>query len=295
MKRKRVGSVLGAVALSATAVAFVFVAQAAGRPTAGSSCKAEIESMVASATSDTTADVTATLTSNSGGSWQINLSSPQTSVVAGTFSGPRDMISVRYTSLLPGTHYRGTLSVEGDCGGDAREIDFRTPNSPPRPTCTDPPTIDGLTVGSIEIDSAVVGYNLTSGDQASVQVIVTPGGVSVPATVAPPGGGGQVPLSGLTPNTSYTVTVAARNGCGESSRQATFVTRRATDCSAPPSVEKLQVFAIRQRSAIVAYSARSDGAGSVELVVDGTGVDAFSRFAVPGKSGQSGREAPTGQ
>lgn len=283
------GALLVAATLAAAAAAAVVFAGAAFGRTAASvaGCRATIDQLDAYGTSDTTAQVVARVSSASGGSWQIHISSPETTTVGGSFSGPEDTISVGFSSLIPHTHYRGTLSVSGDCGGDSAEIDFRTPESPPRSTCAAAPSVDGLQVGSVALDSAVVGYTVSSPDGATVDLSVSPGGAASSTQIAGPGGSGQLPLGGLTPNTPYTVTLRARNGCGETVRTVAFTTLRASDCSGPPVIEGLRVAAVDDRAAVLAYQVRSDGVGTLEIVVNKTKVDSFRHLS--GTGSDSGR------
>jgi hypothetical protein len=92
-------------------------------------------------------------------------------------------------------------------------------------------------------------------------------------------------LSALTPNTAYAVTLVAHNSCGESSRQTAFTTLRRPGCTGPPAIDDLRVEAITEKSAVVAYSARTDGAGTVHVVVSPGGVDVAAVITPPSGSG----------
>jgi hypothetical protein len=94
-----------------------------------------------------------------------------------------------------------------------------------------------------------------------------------------------VPLSGLTPSTTYTVDLTATNGCGQSRSQTTFVTLRATDCTGPPGIPLLRVTAITDRSASVSYTVNSDGAGSARITAT-NGTDVSQAVSVPGAAGR---------
>jgi hypothetical protein len=130
-----------------------------------------------------------------------------------------------------------------------------------------------------------VSYSVSSGDAANVHVTVSPGGADSSTTIQPPGGAGQVPLSGLTPNTSYTVTVTATNGCGPASQQTTFTTLRLTDCSKPPTIGALQVFGVTATTARARYAVASDGVTSTSLTVTPGGKEVDRPFAAPGGAG----------
>jgi hypothetical protein len=274
-----VSAVLGVAAAVA-----VLVPAAASRP-GRSACQPSVDSLVATATSPTTVRITASFTSSgSGGNWTIDIWSPQTTTFGGDYSAPGGSIDESFGGLLPNTHYRGTLTVRNDCGSDDALIDFRTPNAPPPPTCTGPPGIDSLDVRAVGVDSAVLTYTVSSGDGAAVDVQVNPGGTDVTNTTTPPSGSGTVPLSGLVPSTTYTVTVRAKNGCGQSMRETTFTTLRATDCSRPPTIGRLRVDAITARSARVSYTVASDGAVATKLVA-GLGVEVDRTISAPGGAG----------
>ena len=191
--------------------------------------------------------VSFSITSSDNGEYTVDISSPQTTKFTSSFSAPGGDFDENIGGLIPHTHYRGTLDVRNDCGSDSALIDFRTIEAPPPPACTGPPGISNLQVGSIGTDAAVVGYSVSSGDAANVHVTVSPGGADSSTTIQPPGGAGQVPLSGLTPNTAYTVTVTATNGCGPASQQTTFTTLRLTDCSKPPTIGALGWAGSRRR------------------------------------------------
>jgi hypothetical protein len=270
--------------LGVAAAATVLVPAAASRP-GRSACKPSIDSLAAAATSPTTVRITASFTSGgSGGSWTIDITSPQTTTFGGEFSAPGGSIDESIGGLLPNTHYRGTLTVHNDCGSEDALIDFRTPNAPPPPTCAGPPGIDSLDVGAVGVDSAVLTYSVSSGDGAAVDVQVDPGGTDVTNTTAAPSGGGTVPLNSLVPSTTYTVTVRARNGCGQSVRQTAFTTLRATDCSQRPTIGRLRVDAITARSARVRYAVASDGAVTTKLVA-GVGTEVDRTISAPGGGG----------
>ena len=275
------------VSLAAASVAFVFVSGASGHTAGPADCKPSIDQLDATATSDTTAIITATVSSTSGGSWEIHISSPETAKTAGTFSGPQDTIQVSLSRLIPHTHYRGTLSLEGECGGASAEIDFRTPSSPPPPTCSAPPGIGALSVSSVAVDSAAVDYTVSSGSDATVHLTVSPGGIDVPANFPAPGGSGRVPLTGLQPNTQYTVTLTATNACGTSSLPVAFTTLRTTDCSGPPSIGGLKISAISDRSARVTYNVKPDGATTIEILVVKARIDVVRQVGAPGSLGRA--------
>jgi Divergent InlB B-repeat domain/Fibronectin type III domain len=278
------------VALTGTVAASAVLAQGAGgQPRRGADCggggEPYITSVGASSATDTSVVLTFSFTSKTGGTYTGDLWSPATPGFSGVFPAGGATISEAIGRLIPLTHYRGTLTIRNDCGSADALIDFRTTAAPPPPACSAAPGIDGLTVGSVAVDSAVVDYTVSSGDAATLHVTVSPGDVEVPGTVAPPGGSGEVPLNGLQPNTAYTVTLTATNGCGESSRQVMFTTLRATDCSGPPSVDLLQVSAIRERSAVVSYRGSSDGAVTLDVHVVGAGVDVVRQATPPGATG----------
>jgi Fibronectin type III domain len=285
MRRPWFGWLLVSAVVGVAAAATVLVPAAASRP-GRSACQPSVDSLAATATSPTTAVITASFSSggSSGGTWTIDISSPQTTTFGGDFLDSGGSINESLGHLLPNTHYRGTLTVRSDCGSVDALIDFRTPNAPPPPTCTGPPGIDSLDVPAVGVDSAVLTYTVSSGDGAAVDVQVNPGGTDLTNTTAPPSGSGTVPLSGLVPNTTYTVTVRARNGCGQSMRQTTFTTLRATDCSRPPTIGRLRVDAISSRSARVRYAVASDGAVATKLVA-GLGTEVDRTISAPGGAG----------
>jgi hypothetical protein len=66
--------------------------------------QAHVDQLDATATSDTTAIITATVSSTTGGSWEIHISSRDRET-AGNFSGPQDTIQVSLGGLIPHTHY----------------------------------------------------------------------------------------------------------------------------------------------------------------------------------------------
>ena len=285
--RRSFGWAFVLVPLIAASVAFVFVSGASGRPAARVDCKPYVDQLNAAATSPTAATITAVVDSTTGGSWEIHISSPETTTTGGTFNGPQDTIQVSLSGLIPHTHYRGTLTLEGECGGTSAEIDFRTPEAPPPPQCSAPPGIGALTVGSVAVDSAAVDYTVSSGSDATLHLTVSPGGIDVPATVSAPGGSGHVPLTSLQANTQYTVTLTATNACGTNAAQVAFTTLRLTDCSGPPSIGSLTISAIGDRSARVTYSVKSDGATTIEVLVVKARIDVVRQVGAPGSQGRA--------
>src|SRR5215471_13495873 len=271
MGRRWCGSMMVVATLGVVMGAAVLVPAAGSRPVR-SSCQPSIDSLSAAPSSDTSVVITASFSSgsDSGGSWQVDISSPQTTIFGGEFSGPNGSFNESVSHLIPNTHYRGNLNVRSDCGSVDALIDFRTPASP---RCTVPPAIDLLQVGSVSTGSAVVAYSISSGDAATAQFSLAPSGPGVTVSIAPPGGSGQVPLTGLTQNTAYTVTVTVMNGCGGTTRQASFTTLR--DCSQPPTIGAIRLAAITERSARFSYSVASDGVVTAKLNVrpGGTEVD----------------------
>ena len=131
----------------------------------------------------------------------------------------------------------------------------------------------------------MVAYSISSGDAATAQFTLAPGGAGVTVSIAPPGGAGQVPLPGLTPNTRYTVVVTVTNGCGQSTRQTSFTTVRATDCSQPPRIDDLRVEAITERSARIRYSVASDGVVAAKLIVRPGRTEIDKTIPAPGDTG----------
>jgi hypothetical protein len=268
--------------------AATFLVPVGGSRLVRSVCQPSVESLSASASSDTTVDISASFSSgsDSGGTWQVDISSPQTTIFGGEFSGPSGSFTQSVAHLVPNTHYRGTLTIRSDCGSVDALIDFRTPATP---RCTGPPAIDVFQVGTVGTDSAVVAYSISSGGAATAQFTRAPGGAAVTVSIAPPGGAGQVPLPGLTPNTTYTVVVTATNGCGQSTRQASFTTVRTTDCSQPPRVDDLRVEAITERSARIRYSVASDGVVTAKLIVRPGATEIDRTIPAPGDTGGSSR------
>jgi hypothetical protein len=219
----------------------------------------------------------------SAGEYDAKISSPDAGSFGGSFGDGGGTYSASVGGLLPHTHYRGTLYARNGCGSDAGVIDFRTPEAP---ACTGPPVIGSLDVGSLTPNSAVVNYTLQSGDETTVQVVVDPGGIDVNGSVSPPGGSGQAPLSGLTPNTTYSVKLVAQNGCGESSGETSFTT--APGCIAAPTVENLEVVDIRERTAVVVYAVHADFTASVLVTVAPAGVSHSWTFDAPGGGARIG-------
>jgi hypothetical protein len=260
--------------------AAVLIPAAASRP-GRAACQPSIDSLSATATSATTALVTASFSSGgaSGGNWEMNISSPQTTKVVGDFGPPGGSISESLAGLVPDTHYRGSLTVHSDCGSVDALIDFRTPNAP---VCTIPPAVDALQVASIGTDSAVVGYSISTGGAANAVLTLTPGGLDQPLSIAPPGGSGQVPLGNLAQNTAYTVTLTVTNACGQTSRQTTFTTSRLTDCTRPPTISGLLVDRLTTRSARIRYSVASDGVGRTTFVFRPGGTEVSRAISAPG-------------
>src|SRR5215471_15868672 len=117
MRRRWFSAVLILTFVGIATAAAVLIPAAAGRP-GRAGCQPSIDSLSASATSSTTAVVSASFSSGnaSGGSWEMDISSPQTTKVVSTFDGPGGSINESLGSLLPNTHYRGTLTVRSDCG-----------------------------------------------------------------------------------------------------------------------------------------------------------------------------------
>jgi List-Bact-rpt repeat protein len=284
MRSRRVVASAALGAAIVAAVAFVVVPVAGGSPSKRSGCSGpDITSLAATAITDRSALLVFSFVSpNSSGAYEGVIWSPESGGFGGAFSAPGGTFSASLGSLIPDTHYRGTLTVRNDCGEDSMLIDFRTPKTPPPPPCGGAPAIDDVQVGSVTQDTALVTYSIRSGDAVTAHVLVDPGGIDLAGTFAPPGGAGQAPLSGLAANTAYTVRLVARNGCGESSRQVTFTTVRPTDCSVAPFVDDLRVVAIEERSAAVVYAVRSDGKVTTRVRVSPGTVSRVATLSAPG-------------
>jgi hypothetical protein len=275
------------VVVTAAAIAFVIVPAAVGGPARSGCSKAAVTALETSQVTDTSVVLSFSISSaGSGGSYNVDIWSPQTTGFDGAFPDGGGSFSHGLANLVPDTHYRGTLSVRNDCGGEDALIDFRTPKSPPRPSCSAPPVINDLHVDSISVDAAVVVYAVSSIDTANIHLTSSPGATDVTATVAPPSGSSRIPLSGLTPSTTYSVALTATNGCGESKSQTTFVTLRATDCTGPPRIPLLRVTAITEHSASVSFGVDSDGAGTARITVNAGRVDVSRSISAPGAAGR---------
>ena len=273
----------------AALAAFVLAPAAGSKPLRGTSCDGDKPPVIVSLETTDATDTSVVISASfSGGSanYTVDISSPATTSFTGNYSAPGGSFSQAIGGLLPHTHYRGTLTVRNDCGSDSRLIDFRTAPSPPPPACAGPPAIDDLQVGSVAEASAVVTYSARSGDPATVHVLVSPGGADIAGALSPPGGGGQVPLSALSPSTTYTVTLVVRNGCGDASRQTQFTTLRHLDCTGLPAVGVLRIGSITEASALVTYTARSDGKATAEVIVEPSGLDVSAAVTAPGGSGR---------
>ncbi|HKP18906.1 MAG TPA: hypothetical protein VJT84_10530 [Gaiellaceae bacterium] len=282
MRTSRIVAVAALGAAIVAVVAFVVVPAAGGSPRLTGCGAPTITSLSTTSVSDKTAILAFSISSSSGGSYDGDIWSPASGGFNGTFDAGGGAFTVSLGSLLPGTHYRGTLSVHNDCGSDSLLIDFRTPNSPPPPPCAGPPAIDSLQVGAITQDAALVTYSVSSADAVTAHVLVDPGGIDLAGQIAAPGGAGQAPLSGLSPGTGYTVRLVARNGCGESAQQVSFTSLRSTDCSVPPAVDDLRVVAVGPRSAVVAYAVRSDGKLTARLAVTPGRISRAATMSAPG-------------
>ena len=117
MRRRWFSAILILTVVGIGTGAAVLIPAAASRP-GRAVCQPSIDSLSASATSSTTAVVAASFTSgsSSGGSWEMDISSPQTTKVVSEFDGPGGSINESLAGLIPNTHYRGTLTVRSDCG-----------------------------------------------------------------------------------------------------------------------------------------------------------------------------------
>ncbi len=266
------------------AVAVVALYAGFGRTGAPSAATAgcdrpSIENFSATVTSPTTAIVTADIVSTEGGTWAIDIYSPDGPKTSGSFGAGGTSINVPIAGLPSNTHIRGMLRVYSGCGDTDALIDIRMPNEP---RCTSAPAIQA-SVGSVDLSGAVLTYAVSSPVPSTAHAVI--GSIDVPASFPANGGTTQVTLSGLSPGLSYTVTVTASNTCGTSSQQVSFTTLRATDCSGPPSITSFQVTAVRPRSAVIGYAVASDGIGTVEVTVRGTRVDVVRALAAPGASG----------
>jgi hypothetical protein len=268
---------LGAASVGAVAAgALVIIPAAGGSPSKSSCSKPAITSLSVDVT-DRSAAVKFSIESSTSGEYEAVFKTSGVSGFSGTFSAGAGSFAQGVGGVMPGTHYQGTLTAQNDCGSDSSGIDFRTPKAPPPPQCSGPPTIDDLEVGSVTADAALVTYVIRSDDAATTHVLVAPGGIDISGSVAPPGGVGQAPLSGLATNTAYSVTLVARNGCGESTRQLTFTTLRPPGCVVPPSIGELGVEAIDDRSAFVFYTVHSDWIVTARLAVS---LEPATRYSV---------------
>jgi hypothetical protein len=253
------------VVVTAAAIAFVIVPAAVAGPARSGCSKAAVTALETSQVTDTSVVLSFSISSaGSGGSYNVDIWSPQTTGFDGAFPDGGGSFSHGLANLGPDTHYRGTLSVRNDCGGEDALIDFRTPKSPPRPSCSAPPVINDLHVDSISVDAAVVVYAVSSIDTANIHLTSSPGATDV----------------------TYSVALTATNGCGESKSQTTFVTLRATDCTGPPRIPLLRVTAITEHSASVSFGVDSDGAGTARITVNASRVDVSRSISAPGAAGR---------
>ncbi|GAB3835944.1 fibronectin type III domain-containing protein [Hymenobacter jeollabukensis] len=137
---------------------------------------------------------------------------------------------VNLTGLTPGTLY--TVSIVSNCGAgqSAAATTTFTTLTPCNP-------VTGLTAGSITTTSASLTF---VGAGASYTVTYTPQGGSA-TTVTPAPTASPVALSGLTPNTQYTVSVTSNCANGLSSTAATTTFTTLAPCNAVTSLTATNV------------------------------------------------------
>ncbi|RAK70573.1 fibronectin type III domain-containing protein [Hymenobacter edaphi] len=177
------------------------------------------------ATSITTTSASVTFTAPAAGTSYTVTYTPQggtaTTVTPAPTASP-----VALTGLTPNTQY--TVAVISNCGGGQTSAAATTTfTTSALPTCA---AVTGLTATGISTTTASLTF---SGTGASYTVTYTPQG-GAPTTVTPAPGSSPVALTGLTPNTSYTVSVVSNcsNGVSSAAATTTFTTLATAAC--PP-------------------------------------------------------------
>jgi hypothetical protein len=155
---------------------------------------------------------------------------------------------VQLTGLLPGTTY--SVCVAGNCpgGGQAPPVctSFTTQVACPAPT--------GLTVTNITPTTAQLNFSGPASGTGYTVTLTPQGGPSTTLTAS----GSPVQLTGLTPGTSYALSVVVSCGAGLTSQPATVVFSSSALC---PAVTGLTVTASGSTGATVRFTGPANATG----------------------------------
>ncbi|MCC2547239.1 fibronectin type III domain-containing protein [Hymenobacter sp. BT175] len=163
---------------------------------------------------------------------------------------------VTITGLLPNTQY--TVCVVGQCGSQMAPVTCVNFTTAALPTCSAP---TNLAISAVTSTTAVVNFTPSSSATSYTVTYTAPGGN--PITVTPAPTASPVSLSGLTPNTPYTVTVVSNCGPGQTSAPVT-TTFTTTALPACPPVTNVAVGSITSTTASVSFT---PGAGNTSYRV----------------------------
>lgn len=214
---------------------------------------------VATSTGTTTATVEFSIPASDGGYpvTQYTATSSPGSIIATATTSP-----IVFTGLTSGTAYTFTVTATNQVGTSAPSqasntinTDYINPNTPGAPTSPSA-TATGSTSAELEFlpPASDGGFPITG-----YTAISTPGGITASATQSP------ITITGLTPGTEYTFTVAAENseGFGINSVSSNAIT---TDAAAPSAPIIGTATKIDSTSATITFSEPlSNGGAAVTL------------------------------
>lgn len=162
-----------------------------------------------------------------------------------------------FTGLSPQTTYAITVDA-GDAAGNhsAQSASINVTTGAPDIQAPTVPT--GLSASGITQSSATVSWNASTDNVAVVGYQVYRNGTPITTVINP-----TYTLTGLTPGTTYTITVSASDAAGNTSAQSAglSVTTTAPDTTAPSVPTGLSASSITQSGFTVSWSASTDAVG----------------------------------
>jgi hypothetical protein len=212
--------------------------------TAAATTCSPVSGLTATATSSTTATVSFTGVT---GASSYTVTYTPAGGTATTVSPNPTASPVALTGLTAGTTY--TVAVTANCGGGQSSTAVTTTlTTPAASTC---PSVTSLGVSGVTANSAIVNFVPGLGNTSYQVSFITTGG-TLPVIVTPNPTNAPVTITGLQPNTQYTVCVAGLCGTQLASPVClNFTTTSSTTC-APPT--NLAVSAVSSTTATLTFA-----------------------------------------